>query len=169
MSKKIIMAILVAGYALNVNAATNEKPDLLRCEVSAYKDLGGGSSQTRPVTVLVADGKDPHAAIGFKYSGKKYIFAVGIDSLIATKGMPATTVAVVQENKLVTSLDSARLVAKMTNGSYNWDSEKSERIAMPSGESLFIDCSGQSERRQLINNSNAVEALYESTFGRTSN
>ena len=171
MFRKILglLALMATTGAVSANATTNAKADLLRCEVSVFNDLGGGSSESHPVTVLIADGKDPHSEIGFKYSKKEYLLTVGVENLIATKGMSATTVAIVRGTKVLASVDSADLVARMKNGTYSWEAKESDKVPMASGEQLFIRCSGRSERSQLINNSNTIEALSEKVFGATSN
>ncbi len=96
-------------------------------------EVGGGSSQTRPVTVLIADGKGPQAMIGFKYNTVDYMLSVGVSSLIATKDLPSTTVAIVRGTKVITSVDVADLVSRMINGSYNNNSRQSEKVAMATG------------------------------------
>lgn len=169
--KWLVASVGIFTITASAHAGTNERADLLRCEL--HEQHGSlevnGSMSTRPIAALIADAKDLSDVISVKYKGKEYLLAGGS---IANLDLSKTSVGLVRTGdrfERMVYVDAANMIAKMQNGTYLGERIQSPKVQMPSGEYLFISCSGRSERQQLIRNANNIETLYRQTFGISAN
>lgn len=150
MKFKLILSLfcyLTCVSAIEASARDGNTKTLFRCE-ALYKET---SNSTQPISVLVTEGPNTNARVGFRFHGEDYLMYSGSGSVVRLQG----------KSEVLADLNP--LVSKVSpnNGQCQYESSESPLLSIGNGQSVFVRCGCISQQELSIGDSNRLEELWE--------